>query len=221
MLLFNNPDPLFLLGFLLAMVVAVTVHEFAHNYVAYQMGDPTPAELGKLTLNPLAHVWWPGWIMFLLIGFAPLGFAQMNPNRMRNPRWGYFYAVAAGPFSNLFLAVVFALIANIVFSPALLFAGPGASAANPLLIFLRLSVYLNCLLFMFNLLPLFPIDGWTMVYCLLPPDLAYTWGGWQQQTQYVLFGLIFLSFVPGFPPLLSYVVFNPATQIYFTLMGIG
>ncbi|MEM6284088.1 MAG: site-2 protease family protein [Chloroflexota bacterium] len=219
MLFLGGFDPLFILCFMGALVIAVTVHEFAHNYVAYQMGDPTPAELGKLTLNPLAHVWWQGWIIFVLVGFAPLGFAQINPRRMRDPRWGYFFAVAAGPFSNLLLAIVAAIPARLLFGPVLMpFASP-AAGSNVVALFLGLMVFQNVLLFMFNLLPLFPIDGWSMVYAVLPSDLAYTWESWRQYSQYILFGIIFLSFVAPQLNVLGTLIFDPVFRIYFTLIG--
>ncbi|MCL4254539.1 MAG: site-2 protease family protein, partial [Anaerolineae bacterium] len=97
MLLFNsNFQPSFLLGALLGVLIGMTVHEFAHNYVAHLMGDPYPKRSGRLTLNPAVHIYWPGFIMFLLLGFGILGTAPISAQRMRNPRWGYLAAVAAG-----------------------------------------------------------------------------------------------------------------------------
>ncbi len=210
MLLFNNFDPIFLVGLLLTLVIAVTVHEFAHNYVAHLMGDPGPQLAGKLTLNPLAHVWWQGWIIFMLIGFAPLGFAQINPRAMRNPRWGYFAAVAAGPFSNLLLAVFFAPFFRLFAS------GP---VAGPVEIFLYLSVVMNIVLFVFNLIPLFPLDGWTVAYTLLPGDLAVKWDEWKQYSQYVLFGAIALSFISPSLNILGPLINGPVLGLSNFLLG--
>ncbi len=223
MLLLGSPSIPFLITFLLALVVAVTVHEFAHNYVAHLMGDPTPASLGKLTLNPMAHVFWQGWIMFILIGFAPLGFAQINPRLMRNPRWGYFAAVSAGPLSNLFLALVFAIPARLLYSPFEIASAFGGSVATPdgyLAMFFSLSIFYNLVLFMFNLLPLFPIDGWKMVWALLPSDLAYTWESWQTYSQYALFGLIFISFFAPQLNFLGILIFQPANAMFRAFIGL-
>jgi hypothetical protein len=89
------------------------IHEVAHNYVGYWMGDPTPREMGRLTLNPLVHINWIGWLMWVVIGFGILGSAPISEGRMRNRRWGFLAAVAAGPFSNLALAAVSALLFRI------------------------------------------------------------------------------------------------------------
>ena len=154
---------------LLVLGVGMTAHEFAHCLVADRMGDDTPRRLGRLTLNPLVHVNWVGWLMFALIGFGILGSAPINARRMRNPRWGYFAAVAAGPLANLALALLFALVAGIL-GPAQLFALPQLLRA-----LILMMVYWNLLLAVFNLLPLYPLDGWQIVLAALPPALAYEW----------------------------------------------
>lgn len=188
-------DPLDLLARAIALLVGMTVHEFAHVYVAYRMGDHTGADQGRLTLNPLVHINPIGFLMGVLIGFGILGSAPINPYRMRNPRWGYFAAVGAGPLSNLVVAVVFGILLRILL-PSLGFGG---------LLFnvLFMMVYLNLLLALFNIIPLFPLDGWSIMLALLPPDMARWWQRNQQTSQYLFFGLILLSFVapPNLNPL--------------------
>src|SRR5690606_41168026 len=114
LLLFGNPTLEGILGVLIAVGIGMTIHEFAHNYVAHLMGDYVPAQQGRLTLNPFVHINWVGWLMFALIGFGILGSAPIAADRMRNPRWGYLAAVAAGPVSNLMLAAVFGIIFRIL-----------------------------------------------------------------------------------------------------------
>lgn len=223
MLLLGGFSPQFILALVLALLVAVTVHEFAHNYVAYLMGDQTPVRMGKLTLNPMAHVFWQGWLIFFLIGFAPLGFAQIDYRQMRNPRWGYFAAVAAGPFSNLLLAMLFGLVARIIYTPfeiqSATFGNAPFTPGNFFALLLGLMIFYNLILFMFNLLPLFPIDGWKMVWAILPSDLAYTWQSWQQYSQYALFGLILISFAAPQLDLLGPLIFQPAVTMFRTFIG--
>lgn len=188
-----------IIGVLLGVLIGMTVHEFAHNYVAYLMGDRTPLEQGRLTLNPMTHIYWPGFIMFALIGFGILGTAPINARRMRNPRWGYLAAVAGGPFSNLLVAIVLGLVFRLV---------AAIDPSSIFLITLQIMVSMNLILFLFNLIPLFPLDGWHIVYAALPPDLAYKWERTAQYAQMIMWLLILTSFVPIIPP-----QFNPLTLL--------
>jgi Zn-dependent protease len=211
---------------LVAVLLGMTVHEFAHNYVAYLMGDPTPAREGRLTLDPRVHINWFGFLMFVLIGFGILGQAPISAQRMRNPRWGYLAAVAAGPLSNLLLAAIFAIPLRLLSLPLeilfqAVFRGATSSPIESLGLLFGQIVFWNVLLFVFNMLPFFPIDGWRIVLALLPPDLAYTWQRHAQTTQYILFGLILLSFarIPGLN-ILSLLISQPAFSITFFLLGL-
>jgi len=194
-----------------AALIGMTVHEFAHNYVGYLMGDPTPAREGRLTLNPMVHINWVGFLMFVLIGFGALGSAPIAAYRMRNPRWGYLAAVAAGPFSNLLLAVIAAILYRII--------EPMSLTRGFLPEFLFVMIYFNLVLFLFNLIPCFPLDGWHIVLALLPPDLARTWQNWQQYSYYAFFFLILLSFVGGSFNILGRLITGPAFQIMNILIG--
>ena len=184
----------------IVLLVAVVVHEYAHTRVAYAMGDDTAARAGRMTLDPRANVWWPGYFIGVLIGFAILGSAPVNPYRMRNRRWGMFAAVAAGPISNLLLAVVFSVPFWFgVLQPELVGITVNGQEVFPSLNSLfTWMVYLNVLLFVFNLLPLAPLDGWTMTLSALPPQAAIWWERYKQESQYILFGLIILSFISGY-----------------------
>jgi Zn-dependent protease len=204
-----------IISVLIALTIGMTVHEFAHSYVAHLMGDPTPQRLGRLTLNPLVHINWFGWLMFVLVGFGILGSAPITPHLMRNPRWGFFASILAGPFSNLLVAIVAGLIFRIL--TPLMIAGTIPDIVQTILYFM---VFYNVLLFMFNLLPFYPIDGWHIVFALLPPDMARVWGSpqWRQYSQFALFGLILLSFTGV--NLLGSLISGPTRTITFTLLGL-
>ena len=141
-----NLTPELLIANLIALGLGMTIHEFAHNYIAWRMGDPEPARLGRLTLNPLVHINWLGWIMFAVLGFGILGSAPISPYRMPldNRRWRWLAAVAAGPVSNLLLATVFALIVRIIGFQTLL------GLPDILVTILDRIIFLNILLFVFN-----------------------------------------------------------------------
>ncbi len=219
MLLSDGLSPEILLANLIALGIGMTFHEWAHNYVGWRMGDPEPARLGRLTLNPLVHINWIGWLMFALIGFGILGSAPISPYRMprENRRWRWFAAVAAGPVTNLIIACVFALIIRLMGLDTL-FGLP-----DILRTILLAIVQFNLLLFFFNLLPLFPIDGWHLVYSLLPPTLAVEWDKQKSVTQIIFFGLLLLSFVPlpGIPNLFSILVGEPTSRVFLFLLGLG
>jgi Zn-dependent protease len=175
------------------LLVAVYVHENAHGFGAYLMGDDTAMRHG-------INIYWMGLIIGVLVGFAILGSAPVSPYRMRNPRLGMFVAVAAGPVSNLLLAAV----VSVAFRLGLMSYTPyiGSSPMDQLLPSLSylfsVLVWLNVALFVFNLLPLYPLDGWTVLISALPPRPATWLQRYQQESMYVLFGLVLISFVlPG------------------------
>ncbi len=203
----------------IVILIAMTVHEFAHSYVADRMGDPTPRSMGRLTLNPFVHINWIGFLMFVLVGFGILGSAPVSPWRMRNPRWGGLAAVAAGPLSNLLLAIIFAIPLRLLLPGY--FSGT-STMPEFVLNLLSTMVSFNILLCIFNLIPLFPIDGWRIVLALLPPDLADWWQRKQQISYYIFIGLILLSFVPlrGIPNILGILISGPSDALTRLLLGL-
>ncbi len=199
---------------LIALLVGMTFHEFMHNYVAYLMGDPTPQQQRRLTLNPLTHIYWPGFFMFAIIGFGILGTAPINQGLMNIPRvrWGhqlsraqrFGVAVLAGPLGNLIVALVFAIPFRLLMAvaPGVLTADlvPGNPSVLPVLGQILVGlVWWNVLLMMFNLIPLGPLDGRYILKMFLPAQYHYQYDNFQNQYgMYILFGLILLSFfMPG------------------------
>ena len=206
-MLFGSPQELIFRA--IGLLIGMTVHEFAHVYIAYRMGDNTGANQGRLTLNPMVHIQPLGFIMGVLIGFGILGSAPVNPYRMRNPRWGYLAAVAAGPISNLLVGIVFAI-------PLRLFLN---TMPDFLIQLLYTIVWLNIVLALFNVIPLFPLDGWSILYTLLPPDLAEWWQRNQQTSYYLFFGLILLSFVAPQLNVLGLLIIQPTDSLIRLLLG--
>ena len=208
----------------IVFMVAVVVHEFAHAYVAFTQGDTTAYDSGRMTLDPRANVYWPGYFIGVLFGFAILGSAPVNPYRMRNPRSGMLLAVAAGPISNLILAALFA----VPFRLGLLIPSISGTVGGVLPSPERLMtdmVFLNLLLFVFNLLPLSPLDGWTVVLNALPRNASIWWQRYQQTTLYILFGLVLLSFATVYLPFLNalnplnWLIAGPTNILFRILLG--
>ena len=163
-LLFSNPVVFVIVA--AALVIAITIHEFAHAWTADHLGDPTPRIQGRVTLDPRAHLDPLGTAMMLLIGFGwgkPVAF---DPYNLKDPKRDGALIALAGPASNILLAVALALIIPLieVLIPA---------AATVLSQVLSLLLYFNVMLAIFNLVPVYPLDGSKILLALLPPDLAY------------------------------------------------
>jgi len=151
-----------------AVLWAITIHEFAHAYVAYKLGDPTPKFQGRLTLNPLAHLDVLGFIALLLVHFGWAKPVVVNPRAFKKlgPRWGEVAVAFAGPAANFLSAVVAAFLLK-----TLPFASMPPSIAEPLFLILRYSVFINVAFGIFNLLPIPPLDGSKILEAFLPYKL--------------------------------------------------
>ena len=140
---------------LMAIIVALTVHEFAHGYAAYLIGDTTAKRDGRLSLDPRRHIDPIGMVMMLVIGFGWAKPVMVSPYRFRNPKMGMAITAAAGPLSNF----IFAFIARFAFEIFWNFAHPTNTAMVYFVIFLRILSSINIMLGVFNLLPIPPLDG--------------------------------------------------------------
>jgi Zn-dependent protease len=144
-----------------AILMALTFHEFAHAWTALKFGDPTARDMGRLSLNPLRHLDLIGTIMLFVSHFR-FGWAKpvpVNPMNLRNPRVADIWISAAGPISNLILALIFGTMFRIV---------AGGNPPEAIYMFLYLSVIINISLACFNMIPLFPLDGSHILRNLLP-----------------------------------------------------
>lgn len=205
----------FLGAVITALLVGITFHEFSHAFTADSMGDPTPRYRGRLTLNPMAHLDPFGTLLLFLVGFGWGKPVPVNPNLMRgrDPRTAMAVVAAAGPLSNL----VMAGLAGLVIKMGLVdwhtpFVVSKAAVANwgtsdYLGLYVSSIVIFGIILAIFNLTPLFPLDGFSVAVGIVPRDLAEglerlrAWGP----------GLL-LMFLFGIP-ILTGGVFNPFWDI--------
>jgi Zn-dependent protease len=159
------------------LLFSLTIHEMAHAWTADRLGDPTARLLGRVSLNPLVHADLIGTVVFPLValvsGVPLIGWAKpvpVNIRRLRHERRDYVLVAAAGPASNLALAVVAAII--LAAFPVSSVALGAAPASDPVAASLRLAVRLNILLAVFNMLPIPPLDGGNVLSGLLPHRFA-------------------------------------------------
>ncbi len=157
-----NLDPITLVARLVVLIVALTIHEFAHAWTATQFGDPTPEQNGRLTLNPLAHLDPMGSLLLLFAGFGWAKPVPVNAYSLeRRSASALMWVSLAGPFSNLLLAIIAALPIRM-----------GLVSTGIAETFIQEFVYINLILLLFNLIPLAPLDGEKIAEYFSPPPLA-------------------------------------------------
>src|ERR1700704_1089724 len=161
-----SEDPIGFIAFIIAIVLGITVHEFIHAYTAHRLGDDTARLLGRLSLNPMAHLDPFGTLLLVLAGFGYGKPVPFNESRLRSTT-GVTVVALAGPVANLALAALCAI--------PLRFAGSQLLGGNVYEEVLLAIVQLNVILAIFNLIPIPPLDGANVVYGLLPPRQQYSW----------------------------------------------
>ena len=189
------------------ILIGLSFHEFAHAWVSDKLGDPTPRRQGRVTINPLAHIDWIGFLALLLVGFGWGKPVQIDPSYYKNRRRDEFLVGIAGVTMNLLLAVIFSIPARMIVK-AFSGAAPSDLVYNVyLMIFYVVSI--NVVLMIFNLIPCPPLDGWGIITQIFRLD-RYSW--WYKVYQY------------GTWILLALIVFNVTdriiTPLVSTLLGI-
>jgi Zn-dependent protease len=179
------------------LLVGFPVHEFAHALAAYRLGDSTAKFMGRLTLNPVVHFDPLGGILLAVTMIGNTGFAfgwakptPVNPRNLEGGRYGEAIVAAAGPISNLVLAIAAALpLRYIINSPSLMEQIP-----TIVLQVLFFFILINLVLMVFNLFPIPPLDGSKVLFAFLPPQVAWRWRPILEQYGFILLLLVF--FVP-------------------------
>lgn len=197
----GNFDFVRILIFLPGIILGLTVHEYCHALMAHLCGDNTSKDQGRVTLNPLKHIDPFGFIMLLVAGFGWAKPVQFNEANLRNPKTDVIKIALAGPFSNALLAMILSVVLALTAS---YFAGSYSNLSTIAESILVWAIFINWGLFVFNLIPLPPLDG---SHLLLYPlrrfpslyDALYKYGS------FLLFGILILSavtksnFIPIWP----------------------
>jgi Zn-dependent protease len=188
-------SPAAAVALLLGLVVGVVVHEAAHAYSAYLLGDDTAYRAGRVTLNPAAHLDLLGSMMFLMAGF---GWGKPTPvvtSKLRGGVLGPVAVAAAGPLSNLLIVAVCAALYQLP-----------PFQSGYLQVIVLLAAFGNALLFVFNLIPIPPLDGAKVIFPFLPRSLSGFVDFMNQYGPMILLVLVLLTFLPMLPSPLSYIL---------------
>jgi len=197
----ENFDLTRVLKFLPGIIIGLTVHEFCHAWVAHICGDSTSKDQGRVTLNPLKHIDLLGFIFLIFAGFGWAKPVQFNEQNLRNPKTDVIKIALAGPLSNAVLAMIISILFSVYSSVMPIYSGYGSQLFTEVFLY---TIYINWGLFIFNLIPLPPLDG---SHLLLYPlrkypvfyDSLYKYGS------LLLFGLLIatavtkINFLPIMP----------------------
>lgn len=187
-----------------ALLIAITIHEYAHAQTAEAMGDPTPRFMGRLTFNPLAHLDPIGALMLIVAGFGWAKPVAINPNNFKNRREGMLKVSFAGVAANLFLCFLAALIVAVMSKFGIMTKGVYS--------FLLWTQMYNVWFAFFNLIPIPPLDGSKILGELLPPRTAYKYETMVGQYGfYILLALVFTGIIG--------VIINPFASMYLKLVN--
>lgn len=205
-----------IVALLIALVLGISVHEFSHALAATWLGDPLPRQQGRLTLAPTAHLDVMGSLMFLIGGFGWGKPVQYNPYALRaGLRSGPALVALAGPISNVLLATVLAIPTRLLIYAATSGLLPATGPVVTLIDLLNGIVLWNLVLGFFNLIPIFPLDGFSILLGILPPELADLL---EQTRQWGFLILLALLFFGG--SLLGSVLYEPVFTLQRLLTGL-
>src|SRR5215207_8021013 len=203
-------EPQLFVAFLVAVIVGITFHEFSHAAVASLQGDQTARSQGRLTPNPLSHLDPLGSIALIVAGFGWGRPVPVTPSRLRNRRFGHVLVGLAGPAANFVLALVSVVALRIAYPPADL-----TFDVNFTLRLLDTLVAVNVILGVFNLLPIPPLDGSTLLSILLPPSRQNIVRFLEQYGIFLLLAMLILA-----PNLLT-PIFRSITEAIYGLVGLS
>ena len=199
----------FVVAYFLALCIAMTLHEFSHAFAATKMGDPTPRLQGRLTLNPFAHMSGIGLICFLIAGFGWAKPVEVNPLRFKKYRAGMAWVSVSGVITNLILAFVFSSLVFFI----------SFDTSNLFMFFLQQFIYysfaINLALAVFNILPIYPLDGFNFIKSFCKDGNKFV----SFMYRYGSFILLIFIASPLFDFIYSYVIFG-VEFVFFSFWGL-
>jgi len=215
--------------YIVVVVVSLTIHETAHGYAAFRFGDLTAKNAGRLSLNPAVHLDFMGIVVFLISMFAfgmPFGWAKPVPvdvMQLKNPKRDMVLVAFAGPLSNVLFALAIGFFANLFLNSTFAsnFSAYNLSAYSIMVFVFYITVQVNLGLAIFNLLPIYPLDGFRVLTGILPIEYAKKFAEATRYAPHVMLGIIVLERVIHYP-ILSQIfsfVFNPWFSFWGKVIG--
>ena len=175
------------------LLFALTVHELAHGWVAFRLGDPTAKLAGRLTMNPLKHLDPLGVLAFVIMKIGWAKPVPVDPRYFRNPQKDMLLVALAGPGANVLLALASALLARVLVSVPVL----PLFVLQPLVGMLVASVWINIMLAVFNIIPIPPLDGSKVLMGVLPPEAARSFARIEPFGFFILLALFYTGVIGG------------------------
>ena len=172
------------------ILLALSFHEYAHAWMADRKGDPTAKMLGRLTMNPLAHLDPMGTLMIVIVHFGWAKPVPVNPLNLKDPKKDMLWIALAGPASNVILAAGFGMVIRLMSGMGLRIDGSFLGFFQYMLYF---AVMINLVLAIFNMLPIPPLDGSKILFGILPTEYEEPYLRFQQYGPMVLIGLVVMS----------------------------
>lgn len=173
------------------IIIGLSFHEFAHAWVSDRLGDPTPRRQGRVTINPLAHIDWIGFLALLLVGFGWGKPVQIDPTYYKNRRRDEFLVGIAGVTMNLLIAIICSIPARAMVKA---FRGAGTSdLIYNIYLIIFYTITINIVLMIFNLIPCPPLDGWGIITQLFRLDRYSWWYNVYRYGTWILLGLIIFN----------------------------
>jgi Zn-dependent protease len=195
------------------IIFALSFHEFSHGWMANRYGDPTAKNVGRLTLNPMAHLDIFGSLALYLMGFGWAKPVPVDPRYLANPKRDMMWIALAGPVSNLIVALISGILLSILLRLGLV------GGQSPLLMVLIMSLQINLVLAIFNFLPIPPLDGSRILEGLIPYKYNNELVKFEYYGPRILMGLILLSMFTRFN--IFSVIISPIMTIFLKLFTFG